>query len=97
MFDAFFIYSFATIAGAISMLPGGVGLTEGSITFFLISHGIEKAIGVAATFVIRVCTLWFALLVGLSFLFFYREKVRGVELYMDAEIKKEPEPGPNIS
>lgn len=59
-----FIYSFATIAGAVSMLPGGLGLTEGSMTGLLVLLDIAKAPATAATLIIRVATLWFAVIIG---------------------------------
>ena len=62
---ASFSYAFASIVGAISMLPGGLGLTEGSLTYLLIEKSYPKEIAVASTFIIRVATLWFAVLVGI--------------------------------
>ena len=62
---ASFSYSFSTIVGAISMLPGGLGLTEGSLTFLLVQKKVSLDIAVATTFIIRVVTLWFAVLVGI--------------------------------
>ena len=61
---AAFSYCFATIVGAISMLPGGLGVTEGSLTFMLVNKGAPLQYAVASTFIIRVVTLWFAVLVG---------------------------------
>ena len=69
-----FSYSFSTIVGAISMLPGGLGLTEGSLSFLLIQKKIPIDIAVATTFIIRVVTLWFAVLVGIISLSFYQKR-----------------------
>jgi uncharacterized protein (TIRG00374 family) len=69
-----FSYAFATIVGAISMLPGGLGVTEGSLTFLLIQRGISKDIAVASTFIIRVATLWFAVLVGVFAVTIYQKR-----------------------
>jgi glycosyltransferase 2 family protein len=71
---AFFSYSFSTIIGAISMLPGGLGLTEGSLTFLLIEKKVATDIAVATTFIIRVVTLWFAVLVGIISLTLYQKR-----------------------
>jgi glycosyltransferase 2 family protein len=71
---AAFSYSFATIAGAISMLPGGLGVTEGSLTFMLIKNGQAKEFAVATTFIVRVVTLWFAVIVGIFSLMFYQKR-----------------------
>ena len=71
---ASFSYSFSTIVGAISMLPGGLGLTEGSLTFLLMQKGIPADISVATTFIVRVVTLWFAVFVGIISLSFYQKR-----------------------
>jgi len=60
-----FIYAFSTLIGALSMLPGGLGATEGSITGFLLALNIPKHLAVASTFIIRACTLWFGVVVGM--------------------------------
>ncbi len=63
-----FIYAFATIFGALTLLPGGIGTTEGSMTGLLILQGVPIVDAAAATFVIRACTLWFAVAVGVPVL-----------------------------
>lgn len=65
---AIFIYSFSTIIGAVSMLPGGLGSTEGMIAGLLRLVKIDSGVAVLATLIIRVATLWFAVLLGLIFL-----------------------------
>jgi len=74
LFWASFSYSFSTIVGAISMLPGGLGLTEGSMTYLLMEKGISADISVATTFIVRTVTLWFAVLVGIVSLSFYQKR-----------------------
>jgi uncharacterized membrane protein YbhN (UPF0104 family) len=62
---AAFLYAAATIAGAVSMLPGGLGVTEGSLTLLsqrLFGLGVPAA--GASTLVVRLATLWFAVVVG---------------------------------
>jgi len=77
---ASFGYSFSTIVGAISMLPGGLGLTEGSLTFLLMQNNVSKDYAVAATFIVRAVTLWFAVLVGIISIIFYQKKFGKVNL-----------------
>lgn len=77
---ASFSYSFSTIVGAISMLPGGLGLTEGSLTYLLMQKGIEADISVATTFIVRVVTLWFAVLVGIVSLSFYQKRFGQIKI-----------------
>lgn len=67
LFQATFVYVLATLAGAISMLPGGLGATEVSMTAMLVAFGVTKDVATASTVIIRACTLWFAVLVGLGF------------------------------
>lgn len=64
---ATFIYAFATIAGAITMLPGGLIATEGSMIALLyeVFHvAPTTTVATASTLIVRFCTLWFAVLVG---------------------------------
>jgi len=69
-----FSYGFSTIVGAISMLPGGLGITEGSLTFLLVQKNVSKDIAVTTTFIVRVATLWFAVLVGIISVLFYQKR-----------------------
>ena len=77
---ASFSYSFSTIVGAISMLPGGLGLTEGSLTYLLIEKGITADISVTTTFIVRAVTLWFAVLVGIVSLSFYQKRFGKIKI-----------------
>ena len=77
---ASFSYSFSTIVGAISMLPGGLGLTEGSLTYLLIEKGIAADISVTTTFIVRAVTLWFAVLVGIVSLSFYQKRFGKIKI-----------------
>ncbi len=65
--DAVFIYAFSTLVGAMTMMPGGIGLTEVSLTGLLLklTQCTDKSAAGAATIVIRLCTLWFAVAVGI--------------------------------
>lgn len=69
-----FVYAFSIIAGAVSMLPGGLGVTEGSLSLILIKGGIPSETAIATTIIIRMVTLWFAVILGLIVLFFLRRK-----------------------
>ena len=71
---AFFSYSFATIIGAVSMLPGGLGVTEGSLTFMLIQKGLTENNAITSTIIVRAVTLWFAVLIGAVSLLFYQKR-----------------------
>ena len=62
--QAAFVFCFAILVGAIAMLPGGLGGTEISMVGLLMALGVEAHLAIAATAVIRVTTLWFAVLLG---------------------------------
>ena len=70
---ATFIYGFSTLIGAIAMLPGGLGVTEASLTGLLVFLKIPKDISVASTIIIRVATLWFAVILGIIAVQFYQK------------------------
>jgi uncharacterized protein (TIRG00374 family) len=65
---ATFVYSLSTLAGALSMIPGGLIATEGSMTGLLFLFGIAFDQGTLVTLIVRICTLWFAVLLGALFL-----------------------------
>jgi uncharacterized protein (TIRG00374 family) len=73
---ATFIYAAMTVAGALSFLPGGLGVTEAGMLALLVrfGHGIGRGEAAAATFVTRACTLWFAVAIGLPALVLYARR-----------------------
>lgn len=73
---AVFDYSASTLAGAISMLPGGLLAAEGSLAALLGAQGLDRAAAASATLIIRGATLWFAVLLGLVALPWVLAKVR---------------------
>jgi len=58
------VYSVSTIAGALSLLPGGVGFTEASMAGLLVAVGMEASSASAATLITRAATLWWGTGVG---------------------------------
>jgi uncharacterized protein (TIRG00374 family) len=73
---AMVIYAGTTIAGALSFLPGGLGVTEGMMTLALVRWHLDRATAVAATLLTRLATLWFAVLIGIAFLTLARRRIR---------------------
>jgi uncharacterized membrane protein YbhN (UPF0104 family) len=63
---ATFLYAFASLAGALSMLPGGLGVAEGSLTGLLVGMGTPLASAAAATLLVRAATLWLAVGLGIA-------------------------------
>lgn len=74
LFVSTFVYSLATVAGAVAMLPGGLGATEASMAGLLVtlSTGLGPGEAAAATVLVRAATLWFAVVVGLVALGLHR-------------------------
>ncbi len=72
---ATFIYASMTIAGALSFLPGGLGVTEVGMTALLakLAH-TDKSVAFAATFVVRLATLWFGVAVGMVALAIFQRR-----------------------
>ena len=59
------IYAAATLVGAVSTLPGGLIGTEGTMVALLQQAGFTRGVASAGTLLVRLVTLWFAVLVGL--------------------------------
>jgi uncharacterized protein (TIRG00374 family) len=61
---AVFVYAASILAGVITLLPGGLGGTEAVMIALLMWQGIPPGISAAATMLIRLTTLWFAVGLG---------------------------------
>ena len=61
---SFFTYLFSIFIGSISILPAGLGITDGSITILLSNIGISREVSVSTALIIRIATLWFSLIIG---------------------------------
>jgi uncharacterized protein (TIRG00374 family) len=64
---ATFAYASSTILGAVAMMPGGLGVTEVTLTGVLHMMGgdaIPMPVATAATILVRIATLWFAVGIG---------------------------------
>lgn len=67
-----FIFSFSSIAGFFVFIPGGIGVAEGSITYFLTQlFALQMPVAVFITLLFRFVTLWFGVSLGLIFLLTY--------------------------
>lgn len=61
---AVFVYAISMLAGAMSFMPGGLGGAEAVMVALLVWGGMSGPDGVAATVLIRLATLWFAVAIG---------------------------------
>lgn len=80
--SALSIYPLSMLAGAASMLPGGIGSTEATIVVLLSLFDVPLATAALAAIGIRFSSMWFAVLCGfialstLEYLFHRTDKVR---------------------
>lgn len=73
---ALLIYAATIVAGALSFLPGGLGVTEGAMTLLLVANatGVDRGTATAATILTRLATLWFAVAIGMVALVIARRR-----------------------
>jgi len=73
---ASFILAASTLAGSLFLLPGGLGVAEGGITGLCQALvGMTKDLAVASTLLIRFCTLWFGVSLGLIMLMIFTRRL----------------------
>lgn len=72
---ALLAHSAGTIAGAVSMIPGGLGLTEITIGAIL-TGAMSEPDAAVTTLIMRFATLWFAVLLGVIVLGIIKKKSR---------------------
>jgi uncharacterized protein (TIRG00374 family) len=73
---AFAIHATASLIGALSMLPGGIGGFEATCAALLLWRGVPAADAVVATALLRVTTFWYSLVLGLPSLALALVRVR---------------------
>lgn len=66
-------FSLGTIAGALSMIPGGLGAAESSLAGLLIYFGVSGSLAVTISLIIRFVTLWFGVILGMIVFIFNRK------------------------
>ena len=59
------VYALSMLAGALSFMPGGLGGSEAAMVLLLRMLRVPLGAAVAATLLIRLATLWFAVLLGI--------------------------------
>ena len=59
------IYSMSLLAGAVSMMPGGLGVTELTAAYSLEQSGVEFNSALLAMTITRFTTLWYAMFLGI--------------------------------
>lgn len=59
------IFLFSTLAGGLTGAPGGLGGAEATMMVMLSMNGVPLHVALAATTVIRITTLWYAIALGM--------------------------------
>lgn len=70
--EGLFVFGLGSVVGALSLLPGGLAATEASMVGALLALGYTRPVAAAATLVIRVGTLWYGALLGVTVFGLYR-------------------------
>ena len=60
-----FTVAFSSIVGAVSMMPGGLFVAEGSILGLLVMMRLPRDIAAATTIITRFSTLWLGVVIGI--------------------------------
>jgi len=58
------IYTASVLIGVITFIPGGVGITEGSLTGLFVLQGVDISVALVISVVIRILTLWYSVSIG---------------------------------
>lgn len=70
--QALFVYAAGTLVGSLSFLPGGLGGTEAALIWLLESLAMSRTTAATTALLVRLFTLWLAVLVGLLFFLGFR-------------------------
>ncbi len=62
------------IFGAISLIPGGVGVVEGGFTVLLTQQSLPLSLAISIVIFIRLTTVWFATIIGFIAMYFNMRK-----------------------
>jgi uncharacterized protein (TIRG00374 family) len=71
------IFGFSTLIGVISMLPGGLIVTDAGLMGLIVHEGVPAQAAGLATIMARVFTLWLAVGIGSIVLFINRKYIYG--------------------
>ncbi|MEM7132798.1 MAG: lysylphosphatidylglycerol synthase transmembrane domain-containing protein [Chloroflexota bacterium] len=84
---AIFIFSISVVIGAVLATPGGLGGVEGSLQGFSTQLlNMDGSTAIAAALLIRFCTLWFGVFIGVVSFFLWPDLLAG-----SAEAQQSPQ------
>lgn len=75
-----FIFSFASLAGAVSMIPGGLGVAEATLSGLLKLFGLSSTIAIGTALIIRFGTLWYGALLGVVVYLIFKNRIKTEKL-----------------
>lgn len=89
--QAAFILAVSSLVGAASMLPGGLAAAEGTLAGLLLLLRVTRnaSIAAAATLIIRFCTLWLGVAIGMVGLMIAASQLRGIDLTAPSSLNAE--------
>lgn len=70
-----FIFSFASLAGALSLIPGGLGVAEATLSGLLVLFGLSSSVAIGAALIMRLGTLWYGAILGFLVYLFFNKKI----------------------
>ena len=53
--------------GILSLLPGGIGVSESVADLLLVRQGLDLSVAASLVILMRLCTMWFATVIGIIF------------------------------
>ncbi len=57
-------FGVAQIVASLPLIPGGIGIVEGSLAVILVAYGAKKVPALAVVLVYRLLTFWVVIIVG---------------------------------
>lgn len=70
-----FVFSFASLAGAVSLIPGGLGVAEATLSGLLVIFGLSSTIAVGAALIMRLGTLWYGAVLGFLVYILFNQRI----------------------
>jgi len=70
-----FVFSFASLAGAVSFIPGGLGVAEATFSGLLVFFGLSSSIAVGAALIMRLGTLWYGAILGFLVYLIFNKRI----------------------
>jgi len=80
-----FIFSFASLAGAASMIPGGLGVAEATLSGLLKLFGLSSTMAIATALIVRLGTLWYGAILGVAVYFLFKNRIKKETIKKDVD------------